>query len=369
MKRHPGIYKRGNIYWFTYRWQGCQYFESSHSSDIQDAQDKLDTKKTELKAGRKPAKRSETLTVDELLDSYITQIEHPATRKRYRLSQRALSPHCGASRITDVDAFTFDRFKECRIKEGVSPAGVNRDLALPRAAFNFAVKRRMLIHNPLDGVKLFNEAKHRKPPRTISFPEEQRIMMCCDVRLRLIVTVLLYTGMRVGIEALRLKWSDINFDESIITVTQSKTPAGLRALPMTAFVASELEKWHASTSGISEYVFFKTQHPSTHIHSVKTAWHNALKLAGIIPRFPIYQCRHTFATRLAGLGVSDTIIDQLLGHARRDVLRFYTARVPEYLRDAVDLLEEMRSVKTEHSAGSKINANEEPTKTGPILIN
>lgn len=30
--------------------------------------------------------------------------------------------------------------------------------------------------------------------------------MCCDVRLRLIVTVLLYTGMRVGIEALRLKW-------------------------------------------------------------------------------------------------------------------------------------------------------------------
>jgi integrase len=67
-----------------------------------------------------------------------------------------------------------------------------------------------------------------------SFPEEQRILMCCDVRLRLIVTVLLYTGMRVGIEALRLKWSDIDFDESIITVAQSKTAAGLRALPMAA---------------------------------------------------------------------------------------------------------------------------------------
>jgi len=31
-------------------------------------------------------------------------------------------------RITDVDAFTFDPFKEFRIKEGVSPAGVNRDI-------------------------------------------------------------------------------------------------------------------------------------------------------------------------------------------------------------------------------------------------
>ena len=192
--------------------------------------------------------------------------------------------------------------------------------------------------------------------------------MCCDVRLRLIVTVLLYTGMRVGIEALRLKWSDIDFDESIITVAQSKTAAGLRALPMTAFVASELEKWRASTSGISEYVFFNPQHPSTHIHSVKTAWHNALKLAGI-PRFPIYQCRHSFATRLAGLGVSDTIIDQLLGHARRAVLRFYTARVPEYLREAINLLEKLRSTKTEPFVGSKIDVIEDRPARNQTVIN
>ena len=368
MRRRPGIYKRGKIYWFTYTWQGLQYFESSHSSDIHDAEALLLRRKAELDAGRKPARPSETPTVDELLDSYIAQIEHPATQERYRLSQKALSPHGGKCRITDVDAFMFDRFKESRIKEGVSPAGVNRDSALARAAFNFAVERRMLVYNPLAGVKPLNEAKHRKPPRAISFLEEQRILMCCDARLRLLVTVLLYTGMRVGIEALRLKWSDIDFDESIITVAQSKTAAGLRALPMTGFVASELEKWHASTSGISEYVFFNPQRPSTHIHSVKTAWQTALKLAGI-PRFPIYQCRHTFATRLAGLGVSDTIIDQLLGHSRGGVLRFYTARDPEYLRDAINLLEKMRIAKTEPSVGSKIDAIEERPVKKPTLIN
>lgn len=202
----------------------------------------------------------------------------------------------------------------------------------------------------------------------MSFLEEQRILMCCDVRLRLIVTVLLYPGMRVGIEALRLKWSDTYFDESAITVAQSKTAAGLRALPMTAFVASELRKWHDGTKGISEYVFFNPQHPSRHILSVKTAWHNALKLTGIA-RFPIYQCRHTFATRLAGLGVSDTIIYQLLGHSRRDVFRFYTARVPEYLRDAVNLLEKMGSTKTGLSVGSKIDVIEERPSRRPTLIN
>ncbi len=174
--------------------------------------------------------------------------------------------------------------------------------------------------------------------------------------------------MRVGIEALRLKWLDIDFEESIITVVQSKTKAGLRALPMTALVSFELQRWRAATNGISEYVFFNPQRPSTHICSVKTAWHNALRVAGLAP-FPIYQCRHTFATRLARAGCSDTIIDQLLGHSRRDLLRFYTARVPEYLRDAINMLEKLRSAKTEPSGGSKIEVMADRPENGPTLTN
>jgi integrase len=368
MRRRPGIYKRGNIYWITYVWHGRQYFESSHSPESRDAESLLLKRKMELGLGRVAVRPSQTLTVDELLDSYIAQIENPATQKRYKLSQRVLTAICGMCRITDVDAFTFDRFKESRIKQGVSPAGVNRDIAAYRAAFNFAVERRLLTHSPLDGVKLFDEKKARKAPRVISFAEEPRILMCCDVRLRLIVTVLLYTGMRVGIEALRMKWTDVDFEEAVITVAQSKTTAGLRALPMTEFVASELQQWHADTNGISDYVFFNPQRPSAHIRSVKTAWHNTLKRAGI-PRFPIYQCRHTFATRLAGLGVSDTIIDQLLGHAGRGVLRFYTARVPEYLRDAINLLEKLRAAKTGPSGVPTIPGIGEPVEKGPTLIN
>jgi integrase len=368
MRRRPGIYKRGDIYWITYTWQGRQYFESSHSSDMHDAEALLLRRRLELDAGRTPVRASQTMTVDKLLDSYIAQVEHPATRKRYRLSQRALSPLCGTCRITDIDAFTFDRFKELRIKQGVSPAGVNRDLALPRAAFNFAVDRRLLAHSPFDGVKLFNETKQRPTPKAVSFEEENRILDCCDLRLRTILITLLETGMRVGIEALRLKWSDVDFAESTITVVQSKTTAGRRTLPMTSLVRSELSKWLAATNGISEYVFFNPQRPSTNIRSVKTAWHNALKLAGL-PRFPIYQCRHSYATRLAAAGVSDTIIDQLLGHSRRDVLRFYTVRVPEYLRDAIVRLDRLRSAKTNLPGVSRISALGRPAGKGSSLVN
>lgn len=56
-------------------------------------------------------------------------------------------------------------------------------------------------------------------------------------------------------------------------------------------------------------------------------------------------------------------------HSRRGVLRFYTARVPEYLRDAINLLEKMRIPKTEPSVGSKIDVIEERPVKKPTLIN
>ena len=138
-------------------------------------------------------------------------------------------------------------------------------------------------------------------------------------------------------------------------------------LPLTNLCKTELLNWHAATSGISTYVFFNPQRPSTHIRSVKTAWHNALRRAGL-PPFPIYNARATFATRLAAAGVSDTVIDQLLGHSRRDVLRFYTVRVSEYLRDAVTKLEQLRATKTGLHSDTGFPAFPTQTGRGPTVV-
>jgi integrase len=155
--------------------------------------------------------------------------------------------------------------------------------------------------------------------------------------------------------------------DSTVTIVQSKTAAGRRVLPLTGFCKAELLRWHAATCGISDYVFFNPHRPSTHIRSVKTAWHNALRRAGISP-FPIYNTRHIYATRLAAAGVSDTVIDQLLGHSRRDVLRFYTLRVSEYLRDAITRLEQLRAAKTRPHSDSSFPAFPAHMGRGPTLV-
>jgi hypothetical protein len=51
----------------------------------------------------------------------------------------------------------------------------------------------------------------------------------------------------------------------------------------------------------------------------------------------------------------------------RNVLRFYTARVSEYLRDAIYLLDKLRIAKTELSGGSKVDVIEECPKQGSTL--
>jgi integrase len=212
------------------------------------------------------------------------------------------------------------------------------------------VDRRQVPYSPFDGVKLFNEANHRKQPRTLSFVEESKILACCDLRLGTLFKVLNDSGLRVGVEALPIKRSNVDFEDGTITVVHSKTAAGRRAVPMTERCKTALLEWCSATNGMSEYVFFNPQKPTTYIRSVKTAWRNALRAAGIA-HFPIYNCRHTFATRLAAAGVPDAIIDQLLGHARHDILSFYTATVTEYLRDAISRLENLRRSK-ENATGT-----------------
>jgi integrase len=173
---------------------------------------------------------------------------------------------------------TFSRSpasRNFRIKEGVSPAGVNRDLAVYRAAFNFAVERRLLTHSPLDGVRLFNETKPRKAPRVLSFSEERRILMCCDLRLRTLIIVLVDTGMRVGIEALKLKWIDVDFEESMITVAQSKTASRLHTLPMTP-----RREIRTPTSGGLPRTGYRSTYSSTRNTRVYPS--SALRLLGIL---------------------------------------------------------------------------------------
>ncbi len=318
MRLPPGIYLRGRIYWITYMLNGKQHFESSHSRDLRVAVALVNRRKADVAHGRITISPSQAPLFSELLQSYNGQIENPNTAKRYRLAESKLVDVVGDRSIAELSPLMFDKFKETRIKGGVTPAGVNRELALARAALNVAVQRRLIPYSPFAGVKLFNEAKHRKPPRALSYADERTILSCCDLRLGTITSFLLESGERVG-EALATRWADVDFEEATITVVQSKTVAGRRVIPMSSLCKSVLLAWHSATIGASEYVFFNPQNPTVHIRSVKTAWRQCTEISRLKP-FPSLRLQAFFRDK-TGSG-------RRAGRDHRSIARAFAAGHP-----------------------------------------
>ena len=171
--------------------------------------------------------------------------------------------------------------------------------------------------------------------------------------------MILETGLRSGREALALKWKDVDFAESEIRVRESKTVAGIRAVPMSNRCKGELLRWREQLGPeFSEYVFANPQDLKTNLRDIRRAWPKALMAAGL-PRFWVYDLRHTFASRLTQAGVSPVFVAQIMGHSRSsNILDTYAKAIDEYRRSAIQKLEALRELQsTESSRVSEHSSN------------
>jgi integrase len=153
--------------------------------------------------------------------------------------------------------------------------------------------------------------------------------------IRVLVILILDTGLRSGKEALALKWEDVDFASESIRIRKSKTLAGIRGVPMSGRCKAELVRWRNLLGPeFSEYVFANPQRPETHLGDVRRAWPKALKAAGL-EYFWLYDLRHTFASRLTEAGVSPLFVAQIMGHSSPSILQTYAKAIDEYRRTAI----------------------------------
>jgi integrase len=94
----------------------------------------------------------------------------------------------------------------------------------------------------------------------------------------------------------------------------------------------------------SEYVFVNPRKPGMHLLTLPKTWKGALKKAKI-EYFPIYNLRHTFASRMQEAGTALVTLAQMMGHSSTGIIQTYAKVVDEYRRDAVKKLEEYRQSK------------------------
>lgn len=223
-------------------------------------------------------------------------------------------------------------------------ATINRDTATLSSCLFRAKKMRLISRNPCGDVGKLNERHDRRQARPLSYEEEDRIKQFSPPLLRMLITLLAETGLRVKKEALPLRWADVSLDSepACIHVVGSKSPAGLRPIWLTTHCRDALLQWRELFGPeISPFVFPSRRNPHVHFVDYKTAWRTAAKKAGLADR-RIYDLRSTFASRANMCHATALTVAHLLGHASTQILPTYVRPLDENTRALIEALDVAR---------------------------
>jgi integrase len=148
-------------------------------------------------------------------------------------------------------------------------------------------------------------------------------------------------------EAIKLKWSDVDFDHLILTFRDTKT-ADKRVIPISDVLKTILDRRARYKAGI--WVFPGRQSKSGHLEDPKSTLNKVLeqmnKLSGTeIERFSVHDLRRTFITyaKFKGQGANiDAAVDIIVGHKGQDVSRkHYQFPTPETLMEPMNGIDKM----------------------------
>jgi integrase len=192
----------------------------------------------------------------------------------------------------------------------------------------------------------------RQSERILSHTEEDLYLTAASLRLRQFATIALDTGMRPE-EILRLRWEHIHFEPAgdarfgYLHNPHGKTAKARRNLPMTARVKGLLEMLHeeASKPHIGHVLSDDGRQPISY-NAIKCQHERVVKRLKL-PKFRLYDLRHTFLTRLGEAGADSFTIQKMAGHSSILVSQRYVHPTEERVEDAVFRLDEYNRRKAE----------------------
>ena len=154
-----------------------------------------------------------------------------------------------------------------------------------------------------------------------SFDEAKIVINSAPDKLKNLIAVLFYTGMRTG-EALGLKWENINFDNFSIKIDSQMT-GGFEDTPKTKSSNRFIDmlpqceyylKQQFQISNKEKYVFLNDSNkPFSSSSVLQQIWSKILIKSNVANR-SIYQTRHSFASNMLSNGENPLWVSQMLGH-------------------------------------------------------
>jgi integrase len=377
------LYKRGKTWHTDFSVNGERFRQSVDTTDWREAQAMEKELISSAKVGKLSPTRQEfaRLPFREAAEQFLEdRIPHLALlsvsteRERAKVVNRKFG-ELQVARITPDAILAYVRERKAA---GIANATVNRELDCLRGVLKKA-KRWHLFADDIHPLPV-----RQNVGRALDYDEKLRLLKIASSRpewqnAAWAATLSLNTTMR-GCEIKQLRWRDVDLMERTLTVRQSKTEAGERAIPLNANAWNAILSLYSRAQCIGgaqpeHYVFpaceashFDPTRPQT---SWRTAWRNLTRLiqcpvcgreqapsetcggpkckadlkkvksplAGL--RF--HDLRHHAITELAESHASDSTVMAIAGHVSQKMLQHYSHVRLQAKRTALDALSTQRA--------------------------
>jgi integrase len=356
------LFKRGDVWWFKFKFAGQTIRESSKSTSKTLAKDAERNRRRELEQGFNgisKVQRAQMFSV--AAENWLeTKKAHLAPRSVSieQANLKHLKPVFGGLLLCDITADAIASYQRGRSIKA-APKTVNLEVGTLRAILR---KHRMWANIQPD-VKMLRVRED--VGRAISEIEEKALLKECrnsrSRSLYVAVETALGTCMRYS-EIRLMRWLQVDFAKGELRVGRSKTENGDgRVIPMSKKLRTVLEFWAERFPNFkpNHYVFpferyggkgtddvygftgsvaYDTD-PTRPVGDWKEGWERAKERAGVTCRF--HDLRHSGCTRMLEAGVPFSVVSDIMGWSASTAVRMakryghigHTAR-----REAIDKL-------------------------------
>ena len=346
------IYKRGKhgTYWMRFRFAGRFVHESTRTTSKTVAREAERQRRRELEEKwNRIEKRSLPPTLTEASKRWLGKRAGLATntRETYESALKHVREILGTMLVCEIEARNIATYQKARLAQFAAGATINKEVACLASILSDCGVWEQVRRD----VKRL--AENEEAGRALSRNEEKRLLECASAVGRhqgnwtplYTVTVLgLNTGMRHK-EIRTLKWKNLDFENRVLRVGESKTEAGKgRPVPLTQPAWAALDIWASRFPDRKpeHFVFpacengrIDSQRP---IANWRTAWRRACREAGL-DDLRFHDLRHTSATKLLEEGTPIAVVAHILGWSASTAVRMakrYGHIRPEVQRHALE---------------------------------
>jgi integrase len=355
------LIKRGNVWWYEFRFDGQPIRVSAKTSDEKLARKAEAEHRRRLEHGYhgveddRKERKERAKPIEEMVDEYYEKYkrEHESFRFMTPVIDHFKRLLCGKT-VGQINAKTIEDYQTARLKADVSATTINMEVGILMRALGkhadhlkVALKRTRSLNLP----KPQTEVETGTP---YTAEEQTRIHEAAEQSPSLLIAFALRMQLNGGFrdkEIRTMRWRQVDFLNNIVQVGKSKSRAGTgRRVPMNEKLLPAFQQhaaWYVKKFGQLNsdwYVFpfgrpFEMD-PKRPVTTFKTSWNNVRRKANVSGRW--HDCRHTFITELLESGASPATVTALVGHVDERVMKHYWHSNTERASEAVDRLPRYR---------------------------